>query len=94
MMKRLLILLTLGLSVVAIGQTTVPTVQIVIPIAVAQKLAANQDTEADRQRLREAIQIALGGLGEQKANPCDKPASRLINDGRPVSNCTDSVEHR
>ena len=99
-MKHILIAFLLACPVLA--QTTVPTrqvtvnikngdvmkqIKIILAAEVANRLDANTSTRDDIARIEEAVELELGHLGEQKPNPCDKPHSRLINDGRPVANC-------
>ena len=101
----LMTIMLLGGCILATSQTTQPTLQIeirhngktvsvIVAEDVARRVVNGTQTDEDRAAVAVAVELALGHLGEQKANPCDKPHSRLINDGRPVVNCSDSVGQR
>ena len=71
------------------------SIAVILPVAVAERVAAGNATEADARAVTDAVQVEIGDLGgPQKPNPCDQPFSRLINDGRPVANCETSVTTR
>jgi hypothetical protein len=92
-MKRILILCAFVLSAgFAIGQTTVPTIAIIISKASAERLYLGTDTADDRENLRKAISLTRGI--EIKPNPCHRPSSNLINEGRLPNNCTNSQENQ
>lgn len=95
-----LISLIPGAGASADVRTTVPTrqvsiqhngkvVAVILAADVADRRNANASTEADKQAIADAVEIELGHV-RPTVNPCDRPASRLINDGRPVANCSES----
>jgi len=95
-MKHFLILLVIYVG--AFGQTTVPTrqveiqhngkiIKVILAADVADRRDSNASTADDLRAISEAVELALGHV-KPTSNPCDKPVSRLINDGRPVSNCS------
>lgn len=95
-MKHILILCLLCVGVFA--QTTTPTrqvsiehngkiIKLILAADVAGRRDSNASTQDDLRAISEAIEIQLGHV-KPTSNPCDKPVSRLINDGRPVSNCS------
>ena len=100
-MKHILILLIIYVG--AFGQTTVPSrqvsiehngkvIKVILAVEVADRRDSNAATPDDLRAISEAVEIALGHVPFRTSNPCDKPLSRLINDGRPVANCSASQE--
>ena len=82
----------------AYAQTTKPTrqveiehngktIKVIIAADVADRRDSNASTADDLRAISEAAELQLGHV-KPTSNPCDKPVSRLINDGRPVSNCS------
>ena len=80
------------------AQTTVPTrqveiqhdgklIKIILAADVADRRDSNASTPDDLRAISEAVELQLGHV-KPTVNPCDKPVSKLINDGRPVSNCS------
>jgi len=95
-MKYILILFVL--CAFALGQTTTPTrqvsiehngkiIKVILAADVADRRDSNASTGDDLRAISEAVEITLGHVPFHTDNPCDKPHSRLTNDGRPVSNC-------
>ena len=68
------------------SQTTVPTVQIVLSKASAERLYLGTDTAVDRENLRKAI--SLTRAIEIKPNPCHPPPS-AVTEGRFPNNCSE-----
>ena len=45
--------------------------------------------ENNQLAVRNALQVALGDVGPTVKLSCDRPTSRLINEGRLPTNCTE-----
>lgn len=65
------------------------SVVVILATDVAERLLQGGATEADRVAVNDAVELSLGHVGEPKNNPCHKPVSNLINEGRLPNNCSD-----